>query len=114
MARVFGCAGSHIQPVTVDPDARNRPHPDEVLVRMKAGDVVLVHNGLIHSGTPNTSGQKRYFQTVFYNCSWMKQTDTFDGPNCQLLKRLAERHNDHRALRYEPMLNVARFVRTVD
>ena len=97
-------AGSHIQPVTVDPDARDRPHPDEVLVRMKAGDVVLVHNGLIHSGTPNMSGQKRYFQTVFYNCSWMKQTDTFDGPNCQLLKSLAERHNDHRALRYEPIL----------
>ena len=29
----------------------------------------------------------------------MKQTDTFDGPNCQLLKALAERHRDHRALR---------------
>ena len=51
------------------------------------------------SGTPNTSGQKRYFQTVFYNCSFMKQTDTFDGPNCQLLKALAERHCDQRALR---------------
>ena len=29
----------------------------------------------------------------------MKQTDTFDGPNCQLLKSLARRHNDRRALR---------------
>lgn len=29
----------------------------------------------------------------------MKQTDTFEGPNCQLLKNLAERHHDHRALR---------------
>jgi len=29
----------------------------------------------------------------------MKQTDTFDGPNCQLLKALAERHCDQRALR---------------
>ena len=82
-----------------EPD-RNRPHPGERLVHMSAGDVVLVHNGLCHSGTANISERrKRYFHTVFYNMSFMRQTDTFDGPNCQLLKSLARRHNDRRALR---------------
>ena len=39
--------GSHINPVTIADEARSLPHPDEELVRMKAGDVVLVHNGCI-------------------------------------------------------------------
>eukprot|EP01043_Picozoa_sp_COSAG02_P075824 COSAG02_NODE_15815_length_1139_cov_1.143269_1_plen_176_part_10 len=38
---------SHVQPVTIEPDSRNLPHPDEVLVHMKAGDVVLVHTAVI-------------------------------------------------------------------
>ena len=39
--------GSHIHPLTIADEARSLPHPDEELVRMKAGDVVLVHNGCI-------------------------------------------------------------------
>jgi hypothetical protein len=90
---------SHIQPVAVPKEAQTQPHPDEELIHLKAGDVILTHNALLHSGTPNTSGKKRYFFSVYYNISWLKYTDTFDGPNCRQLIAWARRRKDHRALR---------------
>ena len=66
---------------------------------MKAGDVVLTHNRLLHAGTPNTSGKRRFFFSVYYNLTWLKYTDTFDGPNCRQLIQWARERNDHRALR---------------
>jgi hypothetical protein len=66
---------------------------------MKAGDTIMTHTGLLHSGTPNLSDEKRYFFSVYYNISWLKHTDTFDGPNCAQLKAWARAHADHRALR---------------
>ncbi len=91
--------GSHIEPVQIVADGKELPHPDELLVHMKAGDVVLTHNRLLHSGTPNTSGERRFFFSVYYNVSWLKYTDTFDGPNCRQLIQWARGRNDHRALR---------------
>ena len=73
--------------------------PRRAIDLQKAGDVVLTHNGLLHSGTPNTSGRKRYFFSVYYNISWLKHTDTFTGPNCQQLIDWARSQQDHRALR---------------
>lgn len=91
--------GSHIDPVAIDEHEQTRPHPDEVVLYPKAGDVVFTHNGLLHSGTPNTSGQRRYFFSIYYNTSWFKQTDTMGGPNCQQLIRWACKRNDYRSLR---------------
>ena len=90
---------SHIKPIRIAKDANLQPHPDEQLVYLEAGDVILTHNGLLHSGTPNTSGRKRYFFSVYYNISWLKYTDTFDGPNCQQLITWARQRNDFRTLR---------------
>ncbi len=91
--------GSHVNPVTITEEQRQVPHADEVIVYMKAGDVVLTHSGLLHSGTPNTSGKRRFFFSVYYNISWLKYTDTFDGPNCRQLIDWARGRNDHRSLR---------------
>ena len=91
--------GSHIDPISLTEDERAQPHPDELAIHMKAGDVVLTHSGLLHSGTPNRSAERRFFFSVYYNITWLKQTDTFEGPNCQQLIRLARNRNDHRALR---------------
>ncbi len=91
--------GSHINPVEVPEEMKMRPHPDELVVYMKAGDVVLTHNRLLHAGTPNTSGKRRFFFSVYYNLTWLKQTDTFDGPNCRQLIHWARERKDHRALR---------------
>ena len=91
--------GSHVEPIALAEEEIHKPHQDELLIYMKAGDVVLTHNGLLHSGTPNTSGRKRYFFSVYYNISWLKHTDTFTGPNCQQLINWARSQQDHRALR---------------
>ena len=91
--------GSHIEPVAMTEDERSQPHPCEKLLYLKAGDLVLTHSCLLHSGTPNISGAKRYFFSVYYNISWLKYTDTFDGPNCRQLIAWARERNDHRALR---------------
>lgn len=90
---------SHIQPVSIDEDARSLPHAGEVLIFARAGDIVLTHNGLLHSGTPNVSGERRFFFSIFYNLSWLRHTDVFDGPNCRQLIDWARQHKDHRSLR---------------
>ena len=91
--------GSHIDPIRVTDDEIAQPHPDELVIHMKAGDVVLTHSGLLHSGTSNRSGKRRFFFSVYYNITWLRQTDTFGGPNCQQLISQARDQNDHRALR---------------
>lgn len=91
--------GSHIEPIAMTREEADKPHADEALIYMRAGDVIVTHNGLVHSGSPNVSAAKRYFFSVYYNSSWMKHTDTFDGPNCQQLIRWARGRRDHRSLR---------------
>lgn len=91
--------GSHRKAITIDSEQKSRPHPQEKLIHMKAGDVVLVHNGLLHSGTPNTSGKVRYFFSIYYNLTWLKHTDTHDGPNVQAIVAKARERNDQRMLR---------------
>ena len=66
---------------------------------MKPGNIVVTHNGLIHSGTPNTSGDIRYFFSVYYNKSWLRTTDNHNGPNVQKIIKDARSRNDHRILR---------------
>ena len=91
--------GSHVEPIAVDADERHRPHPREQLLCLRAGDVVVTHSSLLHSGTPNLSSRKRYLFSVYYNISWLKFTDDFTGPNCRDLIARARRRNDHRSLR---------------
>ena len=90
---------SHIQPEAIEAGEGQRAIRDERLLYPRAGDVVFTHNGLLHSGTPNRSSAKRYFMSIYYNHSWLKHTDTFDGPNCRQLIAWARRRGDHRALR---------------
>jgi hypothetical protein len=91
--------GSHIRPVSIDPADIGKPHPDEVVLYPEAGDVVFTHNGLVHSGTPNISGKTRYFFSIYYNMTWLKPTDSHDGPNVRRLIKMAEQRNDRRLLR---------------
>ena len=91
---------SHLQTDAVDLKSLTRPQPNEELFYMKAGDVIVTCAGLLHSGSPNLSpDRKRYFFSVHYNITWLKHTDTYDGPNCRDLKAWARRRKDHRSLR---------------
>ncbi len=91
--------GSHRTPLTMEDTERAKPHPDETLIHMKAGDVVITHNGLVHSGTPNTSGQLRYFFSIYYNLTWLKHTDHHSGPHTQQLLAEAKAANNHQLMR---------------
>ena len=91
--------GSHRKPITIPDADRGIPHPDETVIHMKAGDVVITHNGLIHSGTPNTSGQLRYFFSIYYNLTWLKHTDHHTGPHTQQLLEDAKAANNHQLMR---------------
>lgn len=91
--------GSHRRAVSLEPEELRKPHPDEQLVCAKAGDIVFIHNMILHSGTPNTSGKTRYFFSLYYNQSWMKTTDNHSGPNTQQLIAEARRKGDRRLLR---------------
>lgn len=65
------------QDVLADPKA---PHPDEVLVTGKAGDVVVMNAHLWHGGTENRTANHRRAMHVFYCRS--------DKPQQQYQKRL--------------------------
>lgn len=90
---------SHIYPIEVSPEMANKPDPQEVVLHLKAGDLIITHNNLIHSGSPNTSGKPRYFFSIYYNHLWLKTADSFAGPSCQNLAVKARKENDVRALR---------------
>ena len=91
--------GSHRDPVVFSADERQRPHPREQLLEPKAGDVVVTHGLLAHSGTPNLSGQPRYFLSASLNLCWLRQRDSFGGPRCQALIADARARGDRRLLR---------------
>ena len=85
--------------MTIPEEERNRPHVDEKVIHMKAGDACLTHGDLVHSGTPNRSGGIRCFLSVFYNLTWLKHTDTHQGPLTQRLVEEARARKDHRLMR---------------
>ena len=91
--------GSHVKSVRIDLDQGNKPHKDEVILHLNAGDVVLTHNCLLHSGTQNTSGKLRFFFSIYYNITWLQHTDSFEGPTCHRLIEEARQRNNRRALR---------------
>ncbi len=91
--------GSHREPVTVTQDSLHVPHPREVLVYPKAGDIVFTHCALLHSGTPNYSGKLRYFFSIYYNRSWLRYRDNHSGPNVGKITQMARQKNDRRLLR---------------
>jgi hypothetical protein len=91
--------GSHRAPIAITAEDRQRPRPDEVLLYPQAGDVVVTHYLLMHSGTPNTSGALRYFMAASFNSSWMRTRNDFDGPRVSALKDRLRAAGDRRTLR---------------
>jgi hypothetical protein len=91
--------GSHRQQIAIAEDQRGKPHADEVMVDVKAGDAVFTHAALYHSGTPNFSGNRRYFFSLYYNKSWLKHRDNHQGPAVQAIVDAARAHNDRRLMR---------------
>ncbi|MEE3233121.1 MAG: phytanoyl-CoA dioxygenase family protein [Candidatus Latescibacterota bacterium] len=99
--------GSHRSSIAIDPEHSNRPHPEEIIVPVQAGDVVFTHSALYHSGTPNFSGKSRFFFSLYYNKSWLKCRDNHNGPAVQAILEQARSNEDRRLMRLfgeDPML----------
>jgi len=91
--------GSHRSGMVLQPEENSVPHADEVLIPLKAGDVIFFHNALLHSGSPNTSGSYRLFLGGSFNSTWMRHKDDHSGPNVKKLVESARERNDHRIMR---------------
>lgn len=91
--------GSHRTAITLDEAQAYAPHPDERLLHLQPGDLVILHNTVLHSGTLNISRQLRLFFGLAYDHTYMRQQDTFSGPNCQDLLARAKACHDRRLQR---------------
>ena len=60
--------------------AHRRPHPRELVLNLKAGEVVAVHNDLLHSGMLCSSRQhRRYFLSVYFTVAGLPSRNL---PSC--------------------------------
>ncbi|RAP78433.1 phytanoyl-CoA dioxygenase family protein [Paenibacillus montanisoli] len=91
--------GSHRKTIEIQPHERYLPHPDEVVLSLKAGDVI-VFSGVLHSAGYNTSDKYRIWLGGMYGFSWYKHPNSnFDGPNVRRLIQQAAERDDRRMLR---------------
>ncbi len=77
--------GSHRNPVAIQSHEERLPHRDEILLYPEKGEVVMLDNSVLHSGTLHDGDDYRVLCSVCYQLDWLKQPDRFDGPNCQRL-----------------------------
>ena len=71
-----------------------RSHPNEVILELKAGEVVAVHNDMLHSGMLCSSGQhRRYFLSVYFTVAGLPSRNL---PSC--LRDTSSEHPLHVAL----------------
>lgn len=91
--------GSHLKALSLTPEERKQPHPDEVIVYPTAGDVTVFHNAMVHSGTANYSKDYRYLFFLTMNHSWLKHRANYSGPISESVKARARLTGDRRLLR---------------
>lgn len=91
--------GSHVKPIGLTLEEETKERDDEVLLHPKRGQVVLLHNCVLHSGSIHHSPGIRRFTSICFNHSFMKRSDTFTGPNCQRILATARSSGDRRLQR---------------
>ena len=89
--------GSHRRPMPAP--VSDAAHPEEVLLHVRAGDLVVTHSNLFHSGTTNVSGRPRWFFSAHYSRSWLRTRDNHNGPNVRSIVERAIEHGDIRIAR---------------
>ena len=90
---------SHMRTIGVTEEEMMQPHPEEILVYPKAGDLLVFHNSLLHSGTINLSSDYRYLFFLTLQHSWLKQRANYTGPVSQGVIARARERGDRRLMR---------------
>lgn len=90
---------SHREPYTVHKEKRLFPDIREKLLYLKKGDILIFHTNLIHSRSPNLSGELRSFLSVFYTLSIIKTALRSDSKEIAEIIKQAFSCNDKRILR---------------
>ena len=91
--------GSHMRAMGMTREEAKRPHPEEVIVYPKAGDVAVFHCSMLHSGSVNRSADYRYLFFLTLNHSWLKHRANYRGPVSQAVIAGARERGDRRLLR---------------
>ena len=91
--------GSHMRAMQMTREQAKQPHPEEVIVYPKAGDVAVFHCSMLHSGSANRSADYRYLFFLTLNHSWLKHRANYQGPVSQAVIARARERNDRRLLR---------------
>ena len=91
--------GSHMKAMSLTPEERKQPHPDEAILYPKAGDIAVFHNAIVHSGSANYSKDYRYLFFLTMNHSWLKHRANYSGPISEAVKARARATGDRRLLR---------------
>ena len=90
---------SRMRAIGVTPEEMRQPHPKEVMVYPKAGDLLVFHNSLLHSGSANVSDDHRYLFFVTLQHSWLKHRANYAGPVSQGVIAQARARGDRRLMR---------------
>ena len=91
--------GSHRSNIFVSKENSNAALPEDRLIKIKAGDTVIIHSSILHSGSRNTSDKPRYFMSRFYTKCYLPTRDNHNGPNVQGIVAEARERNDRRMMR---------------
>jgi len=91
--------GTHMKAMSLTPEERTQPHPDEVILYPQAGDIAVFHNAMLHSGTANYSDDYRYLFFLTMNHSWLKHRANYTGPVSESVKARARHTGNRRLLR---------------
>ena len=91
--------GTHMKAMSLTPEERTQPHPDEVILYPQAGDIAVFHNAMLHSGTANYSDYHRYLFFLTMNHSWLKHRANYTGPVSESVKARARHTGNRRLLR---------------
>ena len=87
-------------PPTPEGDDRWLPHPHEALLDLHAGDLVVLHSDLIHSGSPNASPSLRLYTSTYLCRIGLPHRDNFDADVIRRYIAEARACGDSRVLRF--------------
>ena len=92
--------GSHLDYTIIESEGIHTRHPRQQPLSMKAGDLVVLHHDVLHTGSDNTSLHTRYFISNYVCRIGLPHRDPFDGSFIQSLLREARVSNNVRLMRF--------------